>query len=131
MRDSFQYMEMDLTPLIDVVFLLLVFFMVSSEFRRQEQQLELNLPKSAISEIYKKAEKPGHILEISANELRFNQKNIDLDQLVQLLSQEEQRPVRLRVDENSPWQVITPVLESLEKHGFIQLLIEIRHNEGN
>jgi biopolymer transport protein ExbD len=33
-----------LTPLIDVVFLLLIFFLVSSRFAEEERELDLNLP---------------------------------------------------------------------------------------
>lgn len=33
-----------LTPLIDVVFLLLIFFLVASRFSEEERQLDLNLP---------------------------------------------------------------------------------------
>lgn len=38
--------SVDLTPLIDVVFLLLIFFMVSTTFTK-ESHLEINLPESA------------------------------------------------------------------------------------
>lgn len=34
----------NLTPLIDVVFLLLIFFLVSSRFAEEERELDLNLP---------------------------------------------------------------------------------------
>jgi len=36
--------EMDMTPMIDVVFLLIVFFLVSSHLARRETLLELDLP---------------------------------------------------------------------------------------
>ncbi len=40
----------DLTPLIDVVFLLLTFFIVSTVFRKEEFALSLNLPKTSSTE---------------------------------------------------------------------------------
>jgi len=36
----------EITPLIDVVFLLLVFFMVSSVFKKEEPALQMKLPSS-------------------------------------------------------------------------------------
>ena len=36
--------SLSVTPLIDVVFLLLIFFLVSSRFEEEERELELNLP---------------------------------------------------------------------------------------
>jgi len=41
--------SLELTPLIDVVFLLLIFFMVSTAFVEFPRQLEINLPQSKIS----------------------------------------------------------------------------------
>ena len=42
-------LEINLTPLIDVVFLLLIFFMVSTTFTK-ETQLLIELPESSIEE---------------------------------------------------------------------------------
>ena len=42
--------SLELTPLIDVVFLLLIFFMVSTAFVEFPRQLQINLPQSKISE---------------------------------------------------------------------------------
>ena len=36
-----------MTPMIDVVFLLIIFFLVSSHLARQESQMELELPVAA------------------------------------------------------------------------------------
>lgn len=36
--------SLSITPLIDVVFLLLIFFLVSSRFSEKERELDLNLP---------------------------------------------------------------------------------------
>ena len=41
----------DITPLIDVVFILLIFFIVSSVFKKDELALVLNLPTSSAKEI--------------------------------------------------------------------------------
>jgi biopolymer transport protein ExbD len=40
----------DMTPLIDVVFLLLIFFLVSTSFKKDELALLLNLPTSQASQ---------------------------------------------------------------------------------
>ena len=37
----------NMTPMIDIVFLLIIFFLVSSHLARQETQLELDLPAAA------------------------------------------------------------------------------------
>ena len=48
--------HVDLTPMIDVVFQLLIFFMVSSNFIKMDDKLDLRLPKS-IATVKTKKEK--------------------------------------------------------------------------
>lgn len=38
--------ELNLTPLIDVVFNLLVFFLVATSFQRVQRELQVDLPKA-------------------------------------------------------------------------------------
>ena len=42
---------LDLTPVIDVVFILLIFFIVTSVFKKEELALMLDLPKSNAKEM--------------------------------------------------------------------------------
>lgn len=49
MRKHREFLLPDLTPLIDVVFLLLIFFLVTSVFKKEDMALLLNLPKSSYS----------------------------------------------------------------------------------
>ncbi len=41
---------LDMTPLIDVVFLLLIFLLISTTFKKKQLALELNLPKAGKTE---------------------------------------------------------------------------------
>ena len=44
--ESIEGSGFNLTPLIDVVFLLLIFFLVSTTFQKEEVEMDLNLPQS-------------------------------------------------------------------------------------
>lgn len=44
--DGAEEFVLNLTPMIDVVFLLLIFFMVSTTFMNQEAQIDVELPKA-------------------------------------------------------------------------------------
>ena len=57
-------LEINLTPLIDVVFLLLIFFMVSTTFTK-ESQLKIQLPEAKGEEAVQQ-EIPTLVIEISA-----------------------------------------------------------------
>ena len=45
--------EVQLTPLIDCVFLLLIFFLVSSQLKKVEKRLEVDLPSAHVVKTYK------------------------------------------------------------------------------
>ena len=45
-RHKREAISMDLTPLIDIVFLLLIFFLVTSSFKKEQLALLLKLPKA-------------------------------------------------------------------------------------
>ena len=44
-------LSLDLTPVIDVVFILLIFFIVTSVFKKEELALMLDLPTSNAKEM--------------------------------------------------------------------------------
>lgn len=52
-QDEEAPIEMQLTPLIDCVFLLLIFFLVSSQLKKVEKKLDLKLPQAHVVSTYK------------------------------------------------------------------------------
>lgn len=42
--------SLSLTPLIDVVFLLLIFFLVATRFEQEERDMEINLPRASAAQ---------------------------------------------------------------------------------
>ena len=47
--DSKDSVSLNLTPMIDVVFLLIIFFMVATTFVREEKEIDLDLPETPSS----------------------------------------------------------------------------------
>ncbi|MGL5355231.1 MAG: ExbD/TolR family protein [Cetobacterium sp.] len=65
----------DLTPLIDVVFLLLIFFMVATTFDNTKG-MKIDLPKSEVSEIVESVDKISVLLTIDGElKLKIDKKN--------------------------------------------------------
>ncbi|MGL6066618.1 MAG: ExbD/TolR family protein [Cetobacterium sp.] len=65
----------DLTPLIDVVFLLLIFFMVATTFDNTKG-MKIDLPKSEVSEIIESVDKISVLLTIDGElKLKIDKKN--------------------------------------------------------
>lgn len=61
--------SLSITPLIDVVFLLLIFFLVSSRFSEEERELDLNLP--SVTEALPSSMQPDEIVINIDREGRF------------------------------------------------------------
>jgi len=107
----------DLTPLIDVVFLLLIFFMVSTVFKKEELALLLNLPSSN-SEETKESKTETINIELSKTEIAYNGKKYQLSQLEKDLKEitKKETPVFLRVDEVVEYKRVVLILDLLKKY---------------
>lgn len=99
-----------LTPLIDVVLLLLIFFMVSTVFIDFQRQLTIELPESEASIIPE--EKEPHILEMT-REGRIHLDGIEVS-LARLKTVLERRPdieeIVIRADRKLPYGNVVRVM---------------------
>ena len=94
---SVRTFEINLTPLIDVIFLLLIFFMLSSNFT-QPTAINVRLPKAVTSDIVR--DENLMIVVTSENIIYLNEKVITLDELKDVLSKGAgaKRPVLIKAD---------------------------------
>jgi biopolymer transport protein ExbD len=106
----------DLTPLIDVVFLLLIFFLVSSVFKKEELALLLQLPKSEKG-AGKTSDKMQLTIELSDNDIAVNGKKVQIEYLAQELQGKDPKTlIDLRVDGKVPYNRLVKVLDALQKN---------------
>ena len=121
----------DMTPLIDCVFLLLVFFLVTSVFKQDESVLKLILPETQ-SEV-KRDTPEGLYIELSETELACNGERGTPDDLrVKAASvQNKKSPVAIKIDKGTTYERIAIVLDILqvEKLYNIQLINELENGE--
>ncbi len=106
----------DITPLIDVVFILLIFFIVSSVFKKDELALVLNLPTSSAQEIELKQKEL--IIELNSDKLAVYGKKITLELLEQEIAaiEDKEKNIIFRIDKEVKYEKIIEVLEVLQKH---------------
>ena len=118
----------NMTPMIDVVFLLIIFFLVSSHLARQETQLELDLPDAATGE---SADDDREARRVVVNVLPDPQPDrriqvggtlMDTGQLTELIRYERQRTpgaleVRIRSHRRVPYRFIEPILLACQRAG--------------
>ncbi len=106
----------DITPLIDVVFILLIFFIVTSVFKKEELALILNLPGSQAKIL--EIEKKEISIELSKTNLAIRGKETSLEELeneLQMIS-DKKRPIIVRIDEEVVYRQIVEILDLLQKH---------------
>ena len=123
-------LRVNLTPLIDTVFLLLIFFMMTTTFNKQAE-LKIDLPeaKGALSEQVE----PIRILVNDQGEYAINTwekklVNNRLDTLKRALQMEskDQKEVSLLIsaDANASHQAVMKVMEAARDLGFFRLSFE-------
>lgn len=110
--------RLSLTPLIDVVFLLLLFFMLATQFEKY-QSIDLVFPSSKTEE--KQTDLKPTIIQLLANEkLIINGILIDhslsLNQVLNSLDQKNSAGVVLKVGETVPTKRLTKIIEALKNH---------------
>ncbi len=92
--------QLDVAPLIDVVFLLLIFFMLTSNFIVQPG-IRVNLPKAVTSEVLHRELLIVTITE--RNEVLINERPISKEELVSriTLAARDEQPLLIRADKKS------------------------------
>ncbi len=111
-----EYLVPELTPLIDVVFLLLIFFMVSSVFKKEELALLLNLPKSETGKS-ENVQKSFVTVELAKDEIAFESTKITFEDLMLKVKELEKKTlINLRVDGDVKYDRLVKVLDLLQKN---------------
>jgi len=115
----------DLTPLIDVVFLLLIFFMLTTSFVNLENRVKVNLPSGDFAA----AESSENIIVTITenNTIYFNGKLIDPLKLTESVAaeikEEPERTVVLEADKNVLHGKVIRVMDLLKKGGAERIAI--------
>lgn len=125
-----EHLVPDLTPLIDVVFLLLIFFMVSSVFKKEELALLLHLPKTEAGKS-EKIQKEFVTIELSKEDIAYENIKISYEELeskVKLVGKKSL--VNLRVDGEVKYDRLVRVLDLLQKNKLENLSL-ITVKKGN
>lgn len=107
---------MDLTPLIDMVFLLLVFFLVTSTFKKDELALLLNLPKTEQG-IGQEKKIEQLTIELSNQDVAVNGKKSTMEELPSIFEKAQKETlVNLRVDGEVKYTRLVKILDLLQSN---------------
>ncbi len=119
--------NINLTPLIDVVFLLLIFFMVSTTFDTTSQ-LKINLPEASQNEIKKEAQ-PLNLMIDARGRFFLNSREISGQKSEALKAALEQvlngakRPIVIQSDAETPVQSLVTAMDVVARLGLSRVSI--------
>ena len=119
-----------LTPVIDIMLLLLIFFMVATEFANEERHLEIELPTSSDAAALTSLPDPATVNVTAAGEVFLQGAEIavpDLEQ--QLIAMRENYPgqaVLVRGDGSTTYQRVMDVLAAVQRAGIASVSLANR-----
>ena len=124
----------NMTPLIDVTFLLIVFFVMSNRLIQDEVAMEMSLPREASGETVVDDESDKIVVNIECADVYYlGSKRVDLDELRERLVREKKRatrPVsaRIRANRDVPYSAIEPILVICAQSGFSDVSFAVVEN---
>ncbi|MEP3478350.1 MAG: biopolymer transporter ExbD [Fuerstiella sp.] len=83
--DSLEEPQLNLTPMIDIVFLLIIFFMVGTKFSEIEQQFDVDLPSASAIEPMSSTPDPMIVAIAKSGDLSLANETVTAEQLEQNL----------------------------------------------
>ena len=118
--------EINLTPLIDVVFLLLIFFMVSTTFE-QQSRIQIELPESSATPTESEVESLEIVIDAQGRYFIGDRQvvNTQLKTLKAAISKavegREELKVIIRADASTPHQAVITALDATSQLGLTQI----------
>ncbi len=112
--ESLEEPSLNLTPMIDIVFLLIIFFMVGTKFSEIEQQFDIDLPQASELAPVSSAPDPIVVTVTQAGRISIGTSELSLVELKNRLevarSNFAQQAVLIRGDSESVYQSIIDVM---------------------
>ncbi len=125
--------RLDLTPMVDVVLLLLIFFMISTTFI-ETPGLTIKLPESS-AEAIEREPKELKIFVSSEGDIFYQEDRLTLDQFTALLRERqgdaEQTTFLLMADKDARHGIVVSLMDLARAAGFGKLAIATERGDRN
>ena len=127
-RKSKAGVVLEMTPLVDVIFLLLIFFLLTATYVKNPY-LDIDLPEASLDKMT--SHKKDIDIGVSGDgDIRYENKGVTLDQLEGILKTEHdanpEAVVVIRADKDSRHGRVVDVMDLAKKIGFGKLAIAIQ-----
>ncbi len=125
---------LNLTPMIDVVFLLIIFFMVATKFSERERDIELELPEVAAASALTSAPKQREVTVYSEGKIELDGESVSLSELTSTLTAAKRdypnTSVVIRGDASCAFQHVAATLAACKDANISDLGITVRIANG-
>ena len=119
--------DINVTPLIDLAFALLIIFMITTPLL--EQTIPLNLPLESKSSTPTERKPAFQVVSINAEgHIHWGKDKVDLEKLSDLLSTMSQQnnppTLKIRADRTLPYQSVIEVIELIKKNQLSKISLD-------
>ena len=122
--------SINLTPMIDIVFLLIIFFMVGTKFTELERNMELEVPQVSDVGALTSAPQQQVVNVYGDGRIALDKEFVSLEELKSRLTQTRSQyadlGVLVRGDAQGPLQNVTTVLDVVRQAGISDMGISVR-----
>jgi biopolymer transport protein ExbD len=122
---------LDLTPIVDVVFNLLIFFALSLNFAATSGGINVKLPSASSAEPVKSEQLTINLTQ--AGQVYYNDKEINIDDLSSKLQDIEDKDslIIIRADNSVPHGQVVEIMDIVKTEGFSKLAIAVDQAKGS
>jgi biopolymer transport protein ExbD len=122
--------NLNLTSLIDVVFLLIVFFMTASRFTDPARDIDLKLPEVAEGDSLSIAEKAREVIVRADGRMTLDGKPTTIEELTaglrDAITTGKQQSVVILGDAGCPFQHIAAAMAACKEAGVVELAVSVQ-----
>jgi biopolymer transport protein ExbD len=118
--------EVNLTPLIDVVFILLIFFMVSTTFQK-ESEINIELPEASGEPLEERKDQLEIIIDADGHYFIDEQQVVNTElatlkkAIQKFLGEQRDLPVVIRADRTTPYEAVIRAMDATAQLGLVNM----------
>ena len=101
-------LSLDLTPLIDVIFMLVIFFVLTTTFSKPV--IDMILPKSTSAVVYTNHKYISIVID-KVGDYYFDNKKISLSEIRALLDEKNELPLNIVADQDAPFKSFVGIVD--------------------
>jgi len=128
MKKRFEYISPDLTPLIDVIFILLIFFIITSSFKKDNSVLKLELPSS--NSTTKVVDKKNISIELNQKYLAYMGKKLTVVKLQKELEliKNKKQSIMIKINKDVKYNRVVELLDLLQLNNLNNIAFVTKKN---